>query len=115
MNASGENCSWRQYPTASCRIPLGNVAPWEMEVLLALLGAEHCVRLSADCFPCILSSETKRSDVCGVASPTLSRKHRDRSLEQRMAGCFPGDEAVLASGWLMGHLSPPAALVFPGE
>lgn len=26
-----------------------------------------------------------------------------------------GNEAVLASGWLMGHLSPPAALVFPGE
>lgn len=72
-------------PTASWGIPLGYVTPWEMEVLLALLGAEHCVRLSVVCFPCILSSETRRSDVCGVASPTLGRKHRDRSLveEQR--------------------------------
>lgn len=56
-----------------------------MEVLLALLGAEHCVRLSAVCFPCILSAETG-SDVCGAASLTLSRKHRDRRQRSRGTG-----------------------------
>lgn len=69
-NACGENCSRRQYPTVSWRLPLRRAAPWEIEVLLALLGAEHCVRLSVVCFPCSLSSEAGRSDVCGVASST---------------------------------------------
>lgn len=99
---------------ASWRIPLGYVTPWEMEVLLALLGAQHCAIPSVVCFPCILSSETRRSDVCVVASLTLSGKHGDRSLvvSRGLQPDFQGDEAVLVSFWFMEHLSPPTAFWF---
>lgn len=68
MNAYGENCAWSQYPTASWITPPPPppplcVTPWEIEVLLALLWAEHCVRLSVACFHCSLSSEAGSSAV----------------------------------------------------
>lgn len=51
-----------------------------MEVLLALLLDEPCVRLSVAFFYCSLLSDAGRSDVCGVTGLTGSRKHQNRSL-----------------------------------
>lgn len=63
-----------------------------MEVLLALLLDEQCVRLSVAFFHHSLSSEAGSSNVCGVAGLIGSRELRDGSLalEQRVAACFPG-------------------------
>lgn len=69
---------------------LPTVTPREMEVLLALLGAEQRESLSVACCRHSLSSEAGSSDVCRAAGLTWSRELRDRSLAraQRVIACF---------------------------
>lgn len=93
--------AWSRYSPASRRIP-PDVTPWDMEVLLALLWAEQCERLSVACRHHSLSSEAGSSDVCCVAGLTWSRELGDRSLPvaQRVVACFLGGRGWF-SLWLV--------------